>query len=87
MPLWVLYHPTGTFTDQAEKQALVNRITKIYHLIPRFMVDILFVPVEPSSYFCGNVPRPSPHNPEWDPQPKSDVPHIRITIQHIARTL
>jgi hypothetical protein len=87
MPLWIFYHPPGTFADQEEKQELVDKITWIYHTIPRHWVDILFIPVEATSYFCGNVCRPSSHNAKYDPQPKPDVPHIRLTIQHIARTL
>ncbi|KAJ4341291.1 hypothetical protein N0V95_007278 [Ascochyta clinopodiicola] len=57
MPLWIFYHPSDTFTDQAEKQDLVDKITWIYHGLPRHWVDILFIPVEATSYFCGNETR------------------------------
>ncbi|KAM0123666.1 hypothetical protein ACHAO1_011243 [Botrytis cinerea] len=86
MPLLLIYHPPSTFADQAEKQELVDRLTFVYRALPRHYVDILFIPVQATSYFNGGVCRPSAHDAKYDPQPKPEVPHIRIAISHIART-
>lgn len=88
MPLWVIYHPTNTFIDLATKKAFAQAVTSIYNVkLPAFYVNIVFQPVEPTSFLIGAVARPSPHSEANDPGPDSTKPFIRITIQNIARTL
>ncbi|KAH7086625.1 putative oxalocrotonate tautomerase [Paraphoma chrysanthemicola] len=86
MPFWTIYHPPSAFTDQAEKQEIAEKVVSIYRRVPRHYISVLFIPVEPTSYFCGAAPRPGPRNAKYDPQPNPEVPYIRITMQHIART-
>ncbi|ORY11111.1 putative oxalocrotonate tautomerase [Clohesyomyces aquaticus] len=89
MPLWMIYHPPTAFNSQATKTALAQAITKIYTAanLPPFYVNVLFVPIQPTSFFIGGIPRPSAPSPTAAPGPESSVPFIRITIQNIARTL
>jgi phenylpyruvate tautomerase PptA (4-oxalocrotonate tautomerase family) len=90
MPLWIIYHPPNTFTSADTKSALAAAITRIYTAVPlpAFYVNVLFRPVEPSSFYIGGVARPSGsgENVGAD-ESDSTVPFIRITVQHIARTL
>jgi hypothetical protein len=88
MPLWTIYHPPSTFTSPETRSALARAITAIYTAVPlpAFYVNVLFQPIEASSFYIGGVARPS--SPQDDgPAPDSTVPSIRITIQNIARTL
>ncbi|KAL5115029.1 hypothetical protein ACEQ8H_007070 [Pleosporales sp. CAS-2024a] len=94
MPLWTIYHPPTVFTDTATKQALAHAITQIYTAIaiPAFYVNVLFQPIEATSFFVGGVSRPSSaqaqassHEPGAGPD--STRPFIRITIQNIARKI
>ena len=55
--------------------------------LPAFYVNVLFVPLDPTNIYIGGVARPSPHSAAHEPGPNSSVPFIRLTIQHIARTL
>lgn len=87
MPLWVIYHPPSTFKDENIKCALSKAITELYSILPAFYVNVLFQPIEPSSFYIGGVARPSPHVSANEPGSDSSQPFIRITIQHIARTL
>ncbi|KAL5378724.1 hypothetical protein DPSP01_008948 [Paraphaeosphaeria sporulosa] len=89
MPLWIIYHPSSTFTSEDEKAALAKEVTKIYTAVPlpAFYVNVLFVPLPATSIYVGGVARPSPHTSANHPGPESSVPFIRFTIQHIARTL
>jgi phenylpyruvate tautomerase PptA (4-oxalocrotonate tautomerase family) len=88
MPLWVIYHPTTTFTNASTKKAFAESITSIYAVIlPAFYVNVVFQPVDPSSFLIGGVARPSPHTDANNPGPDSETPFIRIKIQNIARTL
>lgn len=79
MPLWLIYHPPTAFTSPSTKRALAQEITKIYTGVglPAFYVNVLFRPVEPSSYFIGGEERPGAGGKDF----------IRVTVQHIARTL
>lgn len=45
MPLWLIYHPTGTFEDNATKQALSRDITAMYtdRGLPAFYVVVNFI--------------------------------------------
>jgi phenylpyruvate tautomerase PptA (4-oxalocrotonate tautomerase family) len=92
MPLWIIYHPPNTFTTPDSKQSLAAAITAIYSGtksagLPPFYVNVLFQPIEASSYYIGGVARPSPHTEANNPGPDSSKPFIRVTIQNIARTL
>lgn len=55
MPLWLVFHPTGTFEDTASKQALTKDITKIYTGIglPAFYVVVNFMKVPPGDVWVG----------------------------------
>jgi hypothetical protein len=89
MPLWIIYHPTTTFTDASTKRAFAQAVTSIYTAVPlpAFYVNVVFQPVESTSFLIGGVARPSPHTDANNPGPDSEKPFIRITIQNIARTL
>lgn len=88
MPLWVVYHPSNTFTDAATKKEFAKAVTAIYNVIlPAFYVNVVFQLVEPTSFLIGAVARPSPPGEANEPGPDSTKPFIRITIQNIARTL
>lgn len=72
MPLWVVFHPEGTFTDHESKQSLAADITSFYTRIglPAFFAVVEFVLVPRSNTFVGGQ---NPANP-----------FIRITVDHIA---
>lgn len=55
----------------AQKQALVESITPFYTRsgLPAFYVNVVFIPVEPSSFYIGS-------------QPVENM--VRIAIEHIA---
>jgi phenylpyruvate tautomerase PptA (4-oxalocrotonate tautomerase family) len=88
MPLWTIYHPPSTFTSAETKAALARAITAIYTVVPlpAFYVNVLFQPIEASSFYIGGVARPT-STPDDGPGSDSTIPSIRITIQNIARTL
>jgi phenylpyruvate tautomerase PptA (4-oxalocrotonate tautomerase family) len=86
MPLWIIYHPPSTFTTPSSKQALATAITEIYTGsagLPAFYVNVFFQPIETSSFYIGGVSRPSLDKDVNG----NENPFIRITMQHIARTL
>ena len=89
MPLWIIYHPPTIYTDPAVKKAFAQAITDIYTRapLPAIYVNVLFQPIEASSYLIGAVARPSPHTEANEPGPDSAKPFVRVTIQNIARTL
>jgi len=73
MPLWLVFHPPGTFDDDAAKRALSKDITNIYTGIglPAFYVVINFVKLSPRDVWIGG-------------EPQTDKPFIRIVADHIA---
>jgi phenylpyruvate tautomerase PptA (4-oxalocrotonate tautomerase family) len=71
MPLWKIYHPVGAFTA-ADKQALSERITGLYRILPKFYVGVVFQEVPKESFYVGGKPADN---------------FVRIWIDHIARTL
>jgi phenylpyruvate tautomerase PptA (4-oxalocrotonate tautomerase family) len=74
MPLWRIYSHSDTFTDE-QKAGLSQAITKLYTDgagLPAFYVVVAFVPVINNTFFIGG-------------QAKQNF--VRITIEHIARTL
>ncbi|KAF2256211.1 hypothetical protein BU26DRAFT_472266 [Trematosphaeria pertusa] len=90
MPLWLIYHPTNTFTTPTEKSALATSITTVYTAVnlPAFYVNVLFIPLSPHSIYIGGTPRPSaPSTTNSEPGPDSSKPFIRITVQNIARKI
>ncbi|KAJ4294380.1 hypothetical protein N0V90_008070 [Kalmusia sp. IMI 367209] len=55
--------------------------------LPAFYVNVLFVPLDPTSIYVGGIARPSPRSADDGPGPDSSVPFIRLTVQHLARQL
>ncbi|KAK1908752.1 hypothetical protein P3342_009603 [Pyrenophora teres f. teres] len=92
MPLWLIYHAPSTFTTPQTKQALAASITEIYLAagLPAFYVNVLFQPVEPTSFYVGGVARPATGGEDEEKKKKKKShqrPFVRITIQHLARQL
>ncbi|KAJ4408156.1 hypothetical protein N0V91_003504 [Didymella pomorum] len=75
MPLWLIFHPDGTFEDDASKEALCTDVTKIYTGVglPAFYVVVNFIKM--------------PGNTMWVGGKKLTKPFIRVAIEHIAVTL
>ncbi|KAE8388161.1 hypothetical protein ETB97_004583 [Aspergillus alliaceus] len=73
MPLWLIFHPTGTFEDTASKKALTEDVTKIYTRIglPAFYVVINFIKLSAGDIWVGA-------------ENKTENPFIRIVAEHIA---
>ncbi len=73
MPLWKIYHPADAFSAE-DKQALSERITKVYASvpIPKFYVVIIFEEIDKGSCFVGG---------------KLHDNFIRFKIDQIARTI
>jgi phenylpyruvate tautomerase PptA (4-oxalocrotonate tautomerase family) len=71
MPLWNIYHPVNSYTEQ-EKKEFAERITSFYEGrgLPRFYVVTLFHEVDQGSFYIGGEPVNS---------------GVRIAIEHIAR--
>lgn len=76
MPLWIVYHPAGTFEDDASKQAMAEDITKLYTGVglPAFYVVVNFVKLSLNDTWVGG-------------KMKTEKPFIRFTISHIAHRL
>lgn len=70
MPLWRIFSNPDTFSTE-QRQALVESITPFYTIsgLPAFYVNVVFIPVEPSSFYIGS-------------QPVRNM--VRIAIEHIA---
>lgn len=75
MPLWQIYHPPGTFEDNATKQAFAEDITKIYTAVglPAFYVVTHFNKMDNSNVYLSG--KPSAEN---------EKPFVRVVITHIA---
>lgn len=73
MPLWLIYHPPGTFEDDATKQAFSRDITKMYtnNGLPAFYVVVNFIKLDGNDTYIGG-------------RPNTSNPFIRISIDHIA---
>jgi len=58
MPLWLIYHPTGTFEDDATKQALSRDITAMYtdRGLPEFYVVVNFIKLAGNDVYVGGRP-------------------------------
>jgi phenylpyruvate tautomerase PptA (4-oxalocrotonate tautomerase family) len=70
MPLWKIYHPVGKFSPD-DKQAIAERITSIYRILPKFYVGVVFQEVPKDSFYVGG-------------EPADDF--VRVWVDHIART-
>jgi hypothetical protein len=79
MPLWSIYHPSGTFVTPASKQAFSESITTFYNKngtgLPKFYVIVNFIQLPGDSMYIGGRPN------------TSITPFIRLKIDHIAITL
>lgn len=75
MPLWQIFHPHGTFEDNASKQAFADDITKMYVNLglPAFYVVTQFHKMENNDVFVGGKTRNA-----------TDKPFVRVVITHIA---
>jgi phenylpyruvate tautomerase PptA (4-oxalocrotonate tautomerase family) len=69
MPLHRIFVPTGLYTPE-DKAALAQAITDVYAGLPPFYVVVLFIDLEPSSFFVGG---------------KTTERMVRISVEHIAR--
>ncbi len=70
MPLWKFYHPEGAFSAE-DKQAIAEKITTVYRMLPKFYVGVVFQAVPADSFYIGG-------------EPADDF--VRIWVDHIART-
>jgi phenylpyruvate tautomerase PptA (4-oxalocrotonate tautomerase family) len=73
MPLWLIYHPVGTFEDDASQQSLAQDITNFYTTnlgLPQFYVVVNFIKLAPNNVWVGAK--------------SHEKPFIRITINHVA---
>lgn len=72
MPLWKIYHPAKTFSEE-DKQSIAQRITGMYEsFLPRFYVNVFFHELSKSSFYIGG-------------EPTEDF--VRVTIAHLARSI
>ncbi|KAM7193041.1 putative oxalocrotonate tautomerase [Naviculisporaceae sp. PSN 640] len=74
MPLWLIYHPSGTFTSPETKGLLARDVTSYYTAagLPPFYVVVKFILTDRENTFIGGE------------NPPSDRPFVRITVDHIA---
>ncbi|KAK5994179.1 hypothetical protein PT974_07622 [Cladobotryum mycophilum] len=77
MPLWVVYHPPGTFSDDESKQAFSKSATSFYTSkgLPAFYVIVEFIQLNTNNTWIGGE--------KQDP----NKPFVRIAIDHIARSM
>ncbi|MGW4244450.1 tautomerase family protein [Nocardia sp. NPDC004722] len=73
MPLWQIYHPADTYTEQ-DKQDFAADITEVYTRVglPAFYVVVQFHEMPAASVFVGG-------------KPSGDT--VRVVVKHIARHL
>ncbi|KAJ5776166.1 uncharacterized protein N7511_001177 [Penicillium nucicola] len=73
MPLWQIFHPTGTYEDPASKLAFSEDITKMYTAVglPAFYVVVQFIPLPKSDVLVGG-------------KVMADKPFVRVVITQIA---
>lgn len=73
MPLWLIFHPPGTFEDSASKQAFSEDVTEMYREInlPAFYVVVNFIKLSTEDVWIGG-------------KQKTDKPFIRVVINHVA---
>ncbi|KAH7357494.1 putative oxalocrotonate tautomerase [Pyrenochaeta sp. MPI-SDFR-AT-0127] len=73
MPLWLIFHPEGTFEELASKRDLTQDITKIYTDIglPSFYVVVNFIKTSAGDTWVGG-------------EHVTKKPFIRLVAEHIA---
>lgn len=69
MPLWTIYHSQDTYTD-LEKQELSAQLVKLYPVLPKFYVSIVFHALSSQNFFIGGKPAEK---------------FVRVSVDHIAR--
>ncbi|KAL1797003.1 hypothetical protein ACET3X_005543 [Alternaria dauci] len=71
MPLWIIYHPEGTFEDATSRQALAAESVKQYTDLglPAFYVVTQFIKMPKDTMFSGG-------------KAVSDL--VRVVVEHIA---
>ncbi|OAL53557.1 hypothetical protein IQ07DRAFT_502296 [Pyrenochaeta sp. DS3sAY3a] len=78
MPLWLIFHPDGTFEDDASKEAFSKDITNFYNQrvgLPKFYAVVNFIKMPGNTMWVGGE------------KINKNKPFIRIVIEHIAVTL
>jgi phenylpyruvate tautomerase PptA (4-oxalocrotonate tautomerase family) len=58
MPMWHVHYPKGVY-DAADRKALANRVTELYHeriRLPKFYVSVAFHEFDPEHFFVGGEP-------------------------------
>lgn len=77
VPLWLIFHPDGTFEDDTAKAAFSKDITAFYtHIgLPAFYVVANFIKMHGKATWVGGAPA------------DETKPFIRIAIEHIAVNL
>jgi hypothetical protein len=74
MPLWSIFHPAGTFTDNNTKRVFSEDITKLYTEkinLPAFYVVVHFIKMSEGDVWVGG-------------DVHKDKPFIRVVIEHTA---
>jgi hypothetical protein len=58
MPDWRIYHPSGTFTEPAEREKLSQDLTSIYtrYGLPAFYVVVIFIEMPEATLFRAGLP-------------------------------
>jgi len=69
MPLWTVYHSSGTYTA-ADKQAFAEAVVSLYPILPEFYVGTVFRELPADDFYIGGKPAGS---------------FVRIAVDHIAR--
>ncbi|KAF8133470.1 putative oxalocrotonate tautomerase enzyme-domain-containing protein, partial [Mycena galopus ATCC 62051] len=64
-----IFVPAGLYTP-ADKAALAQATTDVYHFPPPFYIVVLFIDIEPSNFFVGE---------------QATDRMVRISVEHIAR--
>lgn len=74
MPLWLVFHPEGTFVTPESKQALAADVTSLYTAggLPAFYVVVNFITLPHTSIFVGGK------------NPPPEKPFIRFMVDHLA---
>ncbi|CAL5219938.1 g1870 [Coccomyxa viridis] len=70
MPLHRIYSVKGVFSPE-DKKAIAEGITKVYSVLPKFYVVVVFIDTDLDSFYIGGKPNDR---------------FVRIVTQHLART-
>jgi len=69
MPLWNIYHPVDAYGVE-DKQTMAASIVRLYPILPKFYVGVLFHEVSRENFYIGGV---------------ANDKFVRISVDHIAR--